>query len=152
MTSPRNLFSLFCSTWRAVLKMVVRLFWIKASESLDKNLARAIYKEEKWRKGERKSPLQLKQLEIFRDSMFCKMFSPLFCFVQENTSKNFSKKLYTSRLVPSRYLSVFSGERKLGFLGIRLRLQGGKTFCASFCASRIAGSRRAFLTVWLLEF
>ena len=121
MTSARNLFSLFCSTWRAVLKMFVRLFWIKASESLDKNLARAIYKEEKWRKGERKSPLQLKQLEIFRDSLFCKMFSPLFCFAQENTSKNFSKKLYTSRLVPSRYLSVFSGERKLGFLGIRLR-------------------------------
>ena len=25
------------------------------------------------------------------------------------------------------------------------RLQGGKTFCASFCASLIAGSRRAFL-------
>ena len=32
------------------------------------------------------------------------------------------------------------------------RLQGGKTFCASFCASFIAGSRRAFLCVevcWL---
>ena len=27
------------------------------------------------------------------------------------------------------------------------RLQGGKTFCASFCASLIAGSRRAFLCV-----
>ena len=36
------------------------------------------------------------------------------------------------------------------------RLQGGKTFCASFCASLIAGSRRAFLCVdcvcLLLEF
>ena len=28
-------------------------------------------------------------------------------------------------------------------------LQGGKTFCASFCASLIAGSRRAFLTVFV---
>ena len=26
-------------------------------------------------------------------------------------------------------------------------IQGGKTFCASFCASLIAGSRRAFLRV-----
>ena len=41
-----NLFSLFCSTWRAVLKMFVRLFRIKASESLQKNLARAVYKKE----------------------------------------------------------------------------------------------------------
>ena len=40
-----NLFSLFCSTWRAVLKMFVRLFQIKASESLEKSLAGAIYKE-----------------------------------------------------------------------------------------------------------
>ena len=37
-------------------------------------------------------------------------------------------------------------------LGSRTRLigrmvQGGKTFCASFCASLIAGSRRAFLCV-----
>ena len=27
-----------------------------------------------------------------RDSSFCKMFSPLFCFEQEKTLKNFSKK------------------------------------------------------------
>ena len=33
-----------------------------------------------------------------RDSMFCKMFSPLFCFEQETTLKNFSKKLYTSKI------------------------------------------------------
>ena len=36
------------------------------------------------------------------------------------------------------------------------KLQGGRTFCASFCASLIAGSRRAFLCVdcvcLLLEF
>ena len=167
MTSPKNLFSLFWSTWRAVLKMFVRLFRIKASESLDKNLARAIYKEEKCRKGEKKSPLQLKVLlrsnlgicfwlhiskmyvkvtyrakfgvqiwsgsvfictAIFvnvlppsldsnykkssqqllscviatRDWLFCKTFSPLFCFAHENTSKNFSKKLYTIKIKKKR--------------------------------------------------
>ena len=53
-----NLFLLFCSTWRAVLKMFVRLFRIKASDSL-KNLAGAIYEQEKWRNRDRKSPLQL---------------------------------------------------------------------------------------------
>ena len=35
-----NLFSLFCSTWRAVLKMFVRL-----RESLEKSLKGAIYKD-----------------------------------------------------------------------------------------------------------
>ena len=35
-----NLFSLFCSTWRAVLKMFVRL-----CESLEKSLKGAIYKD-----------------------------------------------------------------------------------------------------------
>ena len=34
--------------------MFVRLFRIKASESLEEKLARAIYKEEKWRNGEKK--------------------------------------------------------------------------------------------------
>ena len=33
-----------------------------------------------------------------RDSPFCKMFSPLFCFEQGKTLKNFSKKLYTIKL------------------------------------------------------
>ena len=33
-----NLFSLFCSTWHAVLKMFVRLFRIEASESFGKSL------------------------------------------------------------------------------------------------------------------
>ena len=32
-----NQFWLFCSTWRAVLKMFVRLFWIKVSEILKKS-------------------------------------------------------------------------------------------------------------------
>ena len=51
----RNLSSLFCSTWRAVLKMFVRLFRIKASEILEKSSTGAIYKEEKWRSGDKKS-------------------------------------------------------------------------------------------------
>ena len=51
-----NLFSwFFFPKWRAVLKMFVRLFRIKASESLEKSLAGAIYKEEKWRNGDQKS-------------------------------------------------------------------------------------------------
>ena len=54
-----NLFTLFCSTWCAVLKMFLRLFRIKASKGLEENLAVAIYREEKWRKGEKKSSLQL---------------------------------------------------------------------------------------------
>ena len=33
-----------------------------------------------------------------RDSPFCMMFSSLFCFEQEKTLKNFSKKLYTIKL------------------------------------------------------
>ena len=33
-----------------------------------------------------------------RDSLFCKMFSLLFFFEQEKTVKNFSKKLYTSKI------------------------------------------------------
>ena len=50
-----NLLSLFCSTSRAGLKMFVRLFRIRASESLKKGLAGTIYKEEKWRKRDKKS-------------------------------------------------------------------------------------------------
>ena len=47
--------SLFCSTLRKVFKMFVRLYRIKASESLEKSLAGVIYKEEKWRNGDKKS-------------------------------------------------------------------------------------------------
>ena len=62
-----NLFSLFCSTWHAVLKMFVRLFRIEASESFGKRIAGAIYKEEKWRNGDQKSfdYLTMPKLEIF---------------------------------------------------------------------------------------
>ena len=56
-----NLFSLFCSTWRAVLKMFMRLFQTKASESLEKGLAGAIYKEENRRQIE---PLTTRQYKL----------------------------------------------------------------------------------------
>ena len=51
----------------------------------------------------KKSSQQLPSCVIAtRDSMFCKMFSPLFCFEQEKTLKNFSKKLYTSKIKKKR--------------------------------------------------
>ena len=50
-----NLFWLFCWTWRAVLKMFVRLFRIKASEILEKSSTGAICKKEKWRNGDKNS-------------------------------------------------------------------------------------------------
>ena len=59
-----NLFSLFCSTWRKVLKMFVRLLRIKASASLEKHLARAIYKEEIWRNGEKKALYNLRMPKL----------------------------------------------------------------------------------------
>ena len=104
----RNLVCLFCSTWRAVLKMFVRLFRIKASEILEKSSTGAIYKKKKMEKrgqkellttleclNYKKSSQQLPSCFIaMRESPFCKMFSPLFRFEQEKTLRNFSKKLY----------------------------------------------------------
>ena len=47
----------------------------------------------------KKSSQQLPSCFIaMRDSPFCKMFSPLFCFEQGKTSKDFSKKLYTIKI------------------------------------------------------
>ena len=69
-----------------------------------------------------------------------------------------------SKLFRSFSAFAFSPNKSIGLLltselqhlQTRSRLQGGKTFCASFCASLIAGSRRAFLCVdsvrLLLEF
>ena len=96
-----NLFYLcFFSTWRVVLKMFVRLLWIKQVKVSKKSLSGAIYNE-KYGEMEAKrvfDNLRMSKLkEIFttvaiachryksltRDSLFCKMFSPLFCFEQE---------------------------------------------------------------------
>ena len=85
----RNMFSLFCSTWRAVLKMFVGLFRIKASEILEKSSSRGNYNrkknEEKGTKKKllttleclnyEKSSQQLPSCFIaMRDSPFCKCF------------------------------------------------------------------------------
>ena len=52
-----NLFSLFCSIWRMVLKMFVRLFRIKQVKASKKSLAGAFYKKERWRKGDKKTQI-----------------------------------------------------------------------------------------------
>ena len=49
-----NLFSLFRSTWRAVLKMFVRLFRIKASEGLEKKLSNNYLQRRKMEKRREK--------------------------------------------------------------------------------------------------
>ena len=51
--------------------MFVRLFQINASESLEKILARAIYKEEKWRNGEKNSSLLLRMPKNISDTLAC---------------------------------------------------------------------------------
>ena len=56
--------------------MFVRLFRIKASESLEKNLARAIYKEEKCRNGEKKAY----NLRMPKNIMATPLFLSLLCF------------------------------------------------------------------------
>ena len=62
---------------------------------------------------------------------------------------SFSSFWLTAFAIPSRYWGTIHLRPNAG-------LQGGKTFCASLCASLIAGSRRAFLCVdcvcLLLEF
>ena len=60
-----NLFSLFCSMWRTVLKMFVRLF--QSSESLEKSLAVATSKEEKGRNRNKTSSCQLENTLIARN-------------------------------------------------------------------------------------
>ena len=46
--------------------------------------------------------LLLPYVTATRYSLFCKMFSPLFCFEQEKTLKNVSKKLYSSKIKKNR--------------------------------------------------
>ena len=108
-----NLFNLFCSKWRAVLKILVRLFRIKqvkASKKAKQELFTKRKNEERETKRVLDSLRKLKLQEIFttvviascviatRDSLFCKMFSPLFWFEQEKTLKHYSKKLYASKI------------------------------------------------------
>jgi len=50
-----NLFSLFCSTWRAVLKMFMRLFQIKAVKA-SKKLSKSYLQRRKMEKRREKEP------------------------------------------------------------------------------------------------
>ena len=66
--------------------MFVRLFRSKASESLEKNLARAIYKEEKWRDGEKKALYNLRMPEnIIATSLFLPHFDVICDLLLNNT-------------------------------------------------------------------
>ena len=110
-----NLFSLFCSTWRAVLKMFVRLFLIKASESHEKNLAKAIYKEKNGEKERKRALYNLRMpkiQEIFttvaivchpyeRLAFLQNVFAIILLWVRKDAEK-FSKKLYTSKIKKKR--------------------------------------------------
>ena len=81
-----NLLSLFCSTWRAVLRMFLRLFRIKANESLEKSLARAFYKEEKWWNRDKKSSWPLTGCLNYKKSSqqlpWCVMLRQTRCFAK----------------------------------------------------------------------
>ena len=57
----RNLFSLFFSTWRSVLKMFVRLFRIKASESLKKNYQELFTRKKNGEKERKRALYNLKK-------------------------------------------------------------------------------------------
>ena len=103
-----NLLSLFCSTWFVVLKMFVRLFRIKANESLEKCLAGAIYKEEKWWNGDKRAldHLRMPKLqEIFttvaivcyryeRLAVLQNVFAIDLVWARKDVEKRFEKKVY----------------------------------------------------------
>ena len=65
----RNLFSLFCSTWRAVLKMFVRLLRIKASETLEKKFNRSYLQERKLEKRGQKKLLTTLECLNYKKSL-----------------------------------------------------------------------------------
>ena len=87
-------------------------FWIKASEIPRKKFNRSYLPYRKMEKrGQKELLTTLECLNYkkssqllpscfiaMRDSPFCKMFSPLFCFEQKKTLRNFSKKLSTIKI------------------------------------------------------
>ena len=103
-----NLLSLFCSTWFVVMKMFVTLFRIKANESLEKCLAGAIYKEEKWWNGDKRAldHLRMPKLqEIFttvaivcyrheRLAVLQNVFAIVLVWARKDVEKCFEKKVY----------------------------------------------------------
>ena len=98
-----NLFWLFCSTLRVVLKMFVRLFWVKASESL-KKISRSYLQRRKMEKQRQKEPFTTRECLNYKKSSqllpscvigtrfaVVQMFLPLFCFGDEKTLKIFQR-------------------------------------------------------------
>ena len=94
-------------------EILVRLFRIKqvkASKKAKQELFTKRENEERETKRVLDNLRKLKLQEIFttvaiascviasRDSLFCKMFSPLFWFEQKKTLKNYSKKLYANKI------------------------------------------------------
>ena len=88
-----KLFSLFCPTWRAVLKMFARLF---RCEGLENSLAGAVYKREKEETKAKSFLVDLKMLKLEQNFKTAanarkrltvlKIFTRLFLFEQEKAS------------------------------------------------------------------
>ena len=109
-TSRETSFLCFVQHGTLFWKFLWGYFGFKQVKALKKNLAGAIYKEKNgpteknWKNSVQFENAQTTRnlhnhchhVSSLRDSLFCKMFSPLFCFKQEKTLKTFSKKLYTS--------------------------------------------------------
>ena len=88
---------------------VCEIFLDSSERKPRKSLAGAIYKEEKWRNGNKKKLLTTWECLNYkkssqqspscvlstRDSLFCKRFSPLFSLVQEKTRKKKKKEKTT---------------------------------------------------------
>ena len=108
-----NLFSLYCSTWCTVSKMFVRGFQIKQVKAL-KKVEPELFTKNKNGKTETKRVLNNLRMPIlharklqtscYRVSCslrelrcFAKCFCH-FCFEQVKMSKNFAKKLFTSKI------------------------------------------------------
>ena len=98
-----------------VLKMFVRLFWIKASEILKKVQQELFARKKNGEMGTKRALdyVRMPKLqEIFTTAAIVfhryerlavlQMFSPSFCFEQEKTLKNFSKKLYAIKIKKKR--------------------------------------------------
>ena len=117
MTSRETCFLCFVQHGARFENVCEIQFRIKAREILEKSSTGAIYKKEKCRNGDKRALdyFRMPKLqEIFttrqlpscfiamRDSPFRKIFSPLSCFEQGKTLKNFLKKLCTVEIKKKR--------------------------------------------------
>ena len=112
----RNLFSLFCSTWRAVLKMFVRFsFGLKQVKS-SKKVQQELFTRKKNGETGTKRALDYfrmpKLQEIFTTAIVFhryerlaasqNVFAIILLWAREDVAKNFSKKLYTVEIKKKR--------------------------------------------------